>query len=67
VIARVSDRRTKAELRDGQQQQQQTDQLQQERPGLLQLAAVFQYGRLFDSGKEAQRGDRVALAQRSSR
>ena len=28
----------------------------------MQLAAVFQYGRLFDSGEETQRGDGVVLA-----
>ncbi len=42
--------------------QQQADQLQQQRPGLLQFAAMLQYRRLLGGGEEAQRGDGVVLA-----
>ena len=62
VIARVTRRRAKAKLGDGQQKQQQADQLQQQRPGLLQLAPMLQHGRLFRGGEEAQRRNGVVLA-----
>ncbi len=62
VIARIADWRAKADLSDGKQQQQQAEQLQKERPGLLQLAAMLQDWLLFGNVKKTQGRDGVMLA-----
>ena len=59
--------RAQAQLRDGQQQQRHAQQLQQQRPGLLDAAAARGHGGLLGRDPEAQRGDHTLRRERSSR
>ena len=63
MVAAGIERSAPAQLGDGQHQQRHADQLQHERPGLLDVAAVRGGGGLLGGHPEAQRGDHLAAAR----
>src|SRR5205823_3389103 len=56
LVARVAVGRSESELREGQDQQRQAQDLEQERPGLLQTAAVLVLRYPVERAKKSERG-----------
>ena len=63
VIAAGLRGRAEPELRDGEQQQRHADELQDERPGLLDAAAASRRGGILRSHPEAECGDELLAAR----